>query len=103
MTVRDDQTPCGMTVAQVIACGGGWTVVGRACKVSAQSVIKWKKIPDRHVDVVLALTGLPLWVVRPDLAKLRSMCVRARLSPKEKGKIVQRKPNRRKHDQYSKV
>lgn len=72
MTVRDDQLPRGTNMREIADLCGGWTEVGRQCGVRAQSVIKWKKIPDRHVDTVLRLSGMPLWMLRPDLAAARA-------------------------------
>lgn len=72
MTVRQDQLPSGTTLREIAEACGGWAGTGRLCGVTAQSVIKWKKVPDRHVDAIVRASGFPLWMIRPDLAALRS-------------------------------
>lgn len=59
--------PNGYTVPGVIALAGGASAVGRECGVDPQSVVKWTKIPDRHIRIVSTMSGLGIEVIRPDI------------------------------------
>ena len=41
--------------------------MAKAVGITHASVSVWKRVPDRHVRKVAALTGLPLHVLRSDL------------------------------------
>lgn len=67
-TVTDE--PFGFTVEGVLNAAGGRAAVAKACGISIQSVAKWtRRIPDAHAQRVAVLAGLPLEVVRPDMAR----------------------------------
>lgn len=65
---RRDRQPVGFTVQGVVAAAGGPAALARELEITAQSVHNWTKIPTRHARRVAVLAGLPLAVVRPDLA-----------------------------------
>ncbi len=70
MTIKEHESPVGLTVEGVIGIAGGKAAVARACGVSIQSVTKWSgRIPARHAMTVAILAGLPLGIVRPDMVQ----------------------------------
>lgn len=55
---------------------GGWTALARECGIRPQTCIKWTRVPEKYAAIVMRLAGLPLWMIRPDLAKLYANRVR---------------------------
>lgn len=62
--------PLGFTVDGILAIAGGKGLVSRRLGVTIQSVSRWgRRIPARHARTIAIMAGLPLEIVRPDLAK----------------------------------
>ena len=41
--------------------------IAKALGISKQAVFHWKRVPDKHVIDVEKITGIPRYVLRPDL------------------------------------
>jgi hypothetical protein len=65
---KPQKTPLGFSVRGVVVRAGGPEVVAHAIGVSHQSVRNWLTVPAKHAETVAQLAGLPLAVVRPELA-----------------------------------
>lgn len=43
------------------------TRIAEAVGISRAAVSQWQRVPERHVDAVARVTGIPPWQLRPDL------------------------------------
>ncbi|WP_084455843.1 transcriptional regulator [Novosphingobium rosa] len=67
-----DTTPTPFeALEQAVLRAGGQSALARICKVSQTAVWKWlqssKRLPSEHVFAVEAATGVPRYLLRPDI------------------------------------
>lgn len=62
--MRYDRSP---EIFAAIQAASGVSALAQKLGISAQTVSEWKQIPERHLDAVSELTGLPKATLRPDL------------------------------------
>jgi len=54
-------------VARAVSAAGTYSELARMLGVSRAAVNKWKQVPEARVDEIERLTGVPRYLLRPDL------------------------------------
>lgn len=65
---KAQKTPVGYSVRGVVVKAGGIGAVATALGLTDNAVRNWLTIPAKHAETVSAMAGLPLGIVRPELA-----------------------------------
>ena len=75
-----------MDTQEIIKRSGGALAVSIAVNLTRQAVYAWPHVPAKHVDAIVALSGLDRATIRPDLygeAALERAALRMRLAKLE--------------------
>jgi hypothetical protein len=43
--------------------------IAEAAGITHAAVAKWRRVPEHHLDIVVKITGVPRYLLRPDLFK----------------------------------
>jgi hypothetical protein len=62
--------PKGFNIHQLLFLCGGKAAVAKACGVTNP---RWTTVPDKHVATIAKLAGLPIAIIRPDLAEVAEL------------------------------
>lgn len=77
--------PIGFTVDGIIARAGGCAAVAKELGLAFQTVSQWnRRIPSTHAFRVAIMAGLPIEIVRPDLAQTGHIAAINNFNKKEK-------------------
>lgn len=43
--------------------------IAEAAGITSQAVSRWRRVPERWVEIVAEVSGIPAWELRPDLPR----------------------------------